>query len=129
MVKINNVVAATVISLLSASPSYAYIHEGKWEFQKDEVQIINMTRPGMGLDVGCSEFSPAKVSFKVTVLAGQEQVYGWMNIDDRPYYEKEYVFKNVSGFEIGFFSTRKYRIENITGQKVKCVKGDIGLLD
>lgn len=74
MLKINNVATATVISLLSASPSYAHIHEGKWEFEKDEVQIVDTSwNPHWGFEFGCYKFSPENVSFTVHVLESPEK--------------------------------------------------------
>lgn len=128
MVKINNVVAATVISLLSASPSYAHIHEGKWAFEKDEVQIIDVSsNPRWGFEFGCYKFDPENVSFSVYVLKSPERKWAVISVDGHLSDQTRWLFHKTKKLELGFFGDVKYRIQNITGQKVKCVKGNIGI--
>lgn len=83
-----------------------------------------------GLEVGCVKFAPERVHFRIKILENRREKLGSIAFYDFVLdVEKGISIFNTNEISVGFYPKVKYRVENITGQKIRCLKGDIGILD
>jgi hypothetical protein len=112
--------------------SYAGIGEGNWEILKGETIIKDFSKSPQGVEYGCEEFSPSKVSFIIKYNYPYDSKFPINVIADK---KEKVVHDKIShiitvsdatSLDIQLPAYGRYEITNNTGTKIEGISCDTG---